>query len=92
MKQEDIDRLVERVTEMLRTKRIVWYEDPTKPLILRANVEYKHGAITPTGLREEDMDPVQEWCEKSKCGKRISFDMFKFKDRKEITAFLLVWG
>jgi hypothetical protein len=53
---------------------------------------YFHGAITPTGLREEDLLPVQEWCEKSKCGVRMSFDTFKFKDRKEITAFLLVWG
>ena len=92
MKQEDIDRLVERVTEMMRTKRLVWYEDPMKPLILRANIVYDHGAITPTGLREEDLDPVQEWCQKSKCGVRISFDMFRFKDRKEITAFLLAWG
>lgn len=92
MKQEDIDQLFERLTEMLRTKRLVWYEDPMKPLILQANLEYFHGAITPTGLREEDLLPVQEWCLKSKCGSRISFDMFRFKNRKEITAFLLVWG
>lgn len=92
MKQEDLNELIDKLNEMMRTKRLVWYEDPMKPLTLRANIEYSHGAITPTGLREDDMDPIQEWCEKSKCGIRVSFDMFKFKDRKEITAFLLVWG
>lgn len=92
MRKKEIDKLIQRVTEMMNTKRLVWYEDPIKPLILRANLEYFHGAITPTGLREEDLLPVQEWCEKSKCGVRMSFDMFRFKDRKEITAFLLVWG
>jgi hypothetical protein len=76
----------------MKTVRIVWKEHESKPLVLYANLEYTHGAITPTGLREEDLIPVQEWCEKSKCGVRMSFDMFKFKDQKEITAFLLVWG
>jgi hypothetical protein len=92
MKQDDTNELIEKLTEMLRTKKLVWEEDKVKGLVLRANLVYAHGAITPTGLREEDLLPVQEWCEMAKCGKRISFDMFKFKDRKEITAFLLVWG
>lgn len=92
MRKKEIDKLIQKVTEMMNTKRLIWYEDPMKPLVLRANLEYAHGAITPTGLREDDLNPVQQWCETSKCGKRISFDMFKFKNRKEITAFLLVWG
>lgn len=90
MKQDDIDKLIQRVTEMMNTKRLVWVEH--SPLTLMANLEYAHGAITQTGLREDDLIPVQEWCEKTKCGVRTSFTMFKFKDRKEITAFLLVWG
>ena len=76
----------------MKPVRIVWKKHESKPLVLYANLEYTHGAITPTGLREEDLILVQEWCEKSKCGVRISFDMFKFKSRAEITAFLLVWG
>jgi hypothetical protein len=76
----------------MKPVKIVWKEHESKPLVLYANLEYTHGAITPTGLREEDLIPVQDWCEKSKCGVRMSFDMFKFKDQKEITAFLLVWG
>ena len=90
MRKKEIDKLIQKVTEMMDKKRLVWIEHT--PLTLMANLEYTHGAITQTGLREDDLLPVQEWCEKSKCGVRISFAMFKFKSRKEITAFLLVWG
>jgi hypothetical protein len=44
------------------------------------------------GINETDVDPIQAWCEQHNCGKRISFDMFKFRNKKEITMFLLKWG
>ena len=44
------------------------------------------------GLNESDIDPIQRWCEKHNCGIRTSFDTFKFKNKKEITLFLLKWG
>lgn len=72
--------------------RFKWKELPSKPLVLYANLEYEHGAVTPTGLTEAMLDPVQEWCENSKCGVRISFDMFKFISNEEMTMFLLRWG
>jgi len=72
--------------------KLVWGRNPFKPLILLASLEYSHGAITPTGLRENDLLPIQKWCETTKCGRRMSFDMFQFKNESEITAFLLVWG
>lgn len=91
--QEEIDKdLIAQIMQTMKPIRFVWKELPNKPLVLYANLEYTHGTITPTGLREEDLIPVQEWCEKSKCGVRISFDMFRFTSEKEITAFLLVWG
>lgn len=90
MRKKQIDKLMQKVTEIMNTKRLIWIED--KPLTLMANLEYTHGAITQTGLREDDLEPIQEWCEKSKCGVRTAFAMFKFKNRQEITAFLLVWG
>ena len=55
-------------------------------------LEYDHGAITATGLREEHLIPVQQWCEENHCGERISFDMWKFKHKQDLTAFLLKWG
>jgi hypothetical protein len=45
-----------------------------------------------TGLSEQDMDPIQKWCEQRNCGRRMSFDTFRFKNKKEITMFLLRWG
>lgn len=45
-----------------------------------------------TGLSEQDMDPIQEWCQQHNCGVRKSFDTFRFRNNKEITFFLLKWG
>lgn len=44
------------------------------------------------GLNESDMDPIQEWCEQNKCGKRMSFNIWHFKSKKYITMFLLRWA
>jgi hypothetical protein len=43
-------------------------------------------------LQESDMDPVQAWCEEHHCGIRTSFDTFKFRNKKQITMFLLRWA
>jgi len=44
------------------------------------------------GLREDDMDPVQAWSEECNCGTRTSFNVWKFKNEKQITMFLLKWS
>lgn len=45
-----------------------------------------------TGASESDLDPVQAWCEQHDCGVRTSFDTFRFRNRKEMTVFLLRWS
>jgi len=50
------------------------------------------GNVSVWGLREEDMDPIQEWSKECNCGTRISFDMWRFKSKKEITMFLMRWS
>ncbi len=72
--------------------KLVWREFNHRPLVLYANMHHDNDAITPTGLREEMLVPVQQWCEETGCGRRISFDMFQFKNRADISAFLLKWG
>jgi hypothetical protein len=44
------------------------------------------------GLRESDMDPVQAWADECRCGKRMSFNVWKFKNEKQITMFLIRWS
>ena len=57
-----------------------------------AKYQYPHGAVTATGLRDTDMDPVQDWCVANRCGVRTAFDTFRFRDEKELAFFLLKWG
>ena len=44
------------------------------------------------GLNESDMDPVQVWTEECRCGTRMSFNVWKFKNEKQITMFLIKWS
>jgi hypothetical protein len=68
---------------------IKWQHLPE--LNLQAYVDYFKSEAW-LGLRETDMDPVQLWCEEHDCGKRMSFDTFCFRSKKEMTMFLLRWG
>jgi hypothetical protein len=72
--------------------KLVWQREPGDKIILVAKCQYSHGAITATGLRDTDMDPIQDWCVANRCGVRTSFDTFKFRDERELTAFLLKWS
>ena len=44
------------------------------------------------GLRETDMDPIAAWTDKCRCGTRMSFNVWKFKNEKHITMFLMKWA
>ena len=72
--------------------KIVWEKDTPTALILYARMSYNHGPTTQTGLRSTDLDPIQEWCVYNKCGRRTSFDQFRFRNQAEVTMFLLRWG
>lgn len=43
-------------------------------------------------LTEADMDPVQQWCEQTGIGRRTSFNTFRFRNRTDMSLFLLQWG
>ena len=72
--------------------KIVWEKHPNLKLTLYARIAYDHGPITQTGLRDHDLDPVQLWCAQNNCGRRTSFEMFRFRNQEELTMFLLKWG
>jgi hypothetical protein len=76
-------------------KKITWVTAARRfSLSARTLVESRDGEhrYYPTGMSEEDIVPIQEWCQTNNCGKRTSFDTFQFKNRKEMTMFLLRWG
>lgn len=75
-------------------KQIYWIET-AKRLTLSArmritNVDKDRSFVT--GLSEHDVDPIQAWCEEHSCGRRTSFDTFQFKNKVQMTMFLLRWG
>lgn len=72
--------------------KIVWIPAEGK-YTLAARVESGPSNIRwLVGMNQHDMDPVQAWCEEHNCGKRVSFDMFRFRNKREITMFLLRWS
>jgi hypothetical protein len=74
----------------MRSKRIFWIETARR-LTLAARVEIMPRGFE-VGINEQDIDPIQEWCKEHNCGIRTSFDTFQFKNKKEMTMFLLRWG
>jgi hypothetical protein len=74
---------------MDRPPKIEWQRLPG--LKLQAYVSDIEPRGFERGLRETDMDPVQEWTDKCNCGRRLSFNVWQFKNEKQITMFLLRW-
>ena len=75
-------------------KQIVWIETARR-LTLSGRVRvtaFSGDTEFATGLNESDMEPIQRWCEANNCGVRTSFNMIRFRNKKEITMFLLRWG
>jgi len=75
-------------------KKIVWVE--ATPFTLTAGVNNFHSARLTrdiiVGLNESDIDPIHEWCKQTGIGTRTSFDTFKFRNRADMSMFLLRWG
>lgn len=72
-------------------RKLIWL-DTSRRLTISARVQIPAFGDREVGLGEKDMDPIQIWCQEHECGRRISFDMFQFKNRKEMDFFLLRWS
>lgn len=75
---------------MMPTPHIKWQRLPG--LKLQAYVDEIGARGFERGLRETDMDPVQVWSQECNCGTRMSFNIWHFKNEKQITMFLLRWS
>jgi len=84
---------VDEMTELPNTK--IYWIDTARRYALSARmrvISADNENHFVTGLSEKDIDPIQQWCKEHNCGRRLSFDTFQFKNKKEITMFLLRWG
>ena len=84
------DWLKQYYANMLPNPKIKWQRLPG--LKLQAYVDALGIRSFERGLRETDMDPIQVWTEETNCGKRMSFNVWQFKNEKQITMFILKWA
>ena len=42
-------------------------------------------------LTEPELDAIMQWSMENQCGVRMSWDMWKFRNQSELTAFVLKW-
>jgi hypothetical protein len=43
-------------------------------------------------LVEGALDEAAQWCRDTGCGQRMAYDLWKFKNEKELAVFLLKWS
>lgn len=87
--QDIADVVRELKEEIMKKSNIRWVQEDT--LTYRATLPTMPRGFE-RGLIESDIDPVQTWCQEHNCGRRTSFDTFKFKKPAEVAMFLLRWG
>ena len=76
---------------MVNSKNIEWIRHQRRRLTLRASMISEPQQFD-MWINEDDMVEIATWCELNQCGKRISFDMFSFRTREQLTMFLLRWS
>jgi len=89
-KSWNMDYINHWLRAMIPAPKIKWQQLPG--LKLQAYVDEVGARGFERGLREDDMDPIQAWSEECNCGVRTSFNVWKFKNEKQITMFLLKWS
>jgi hypothetical protein len=82
--------VLKKFYDMQPPTKIIWHTLPGRKL--KATWQVGPRGWESFGLKESDIDPIQQWCTENRCGKRISFDTFIFKEDKQITMFLLRWS
>ena len=81
---------VDEIDAVNTKKEIIWIEAAQRNSLAARVRGHPHG--WGMGLDEKDIEPIQQWCQDHNCGKRLSFDIFQFKSKKEMTMFLLRWS
>lgn len=72
--------------------RLVFHPVEGKRLTIKVGLAYYPGCFTMSGMRDQHINPIVEWCRANNCGQWAAYDMFKFKSKKQMTMFLLRWS
>jgi len=73
--------------------KIVWVDTERRfCLSAREVIRFDNADDEFNFVTEEQMQEVSKWCNENHCGRRISYDMVQFKNKKEMSMFLLKWG
>ena len=75
-------------------KRVKWRKLEGKRRTLECSLHYENNPeiFTPSGLRDEHLDPILVWCRDNNCGYRTSYTHFAFDTDEQMTMFLLRWA
>jgi hypothetical protein len=65
--------------------KLLWKQLPGNKLTV-----YHDG--TGRGIYPADIAPIDEWCEQTSIGKKISDNTWQFSNEKQVTLFLLKWS
>lgn len=76
--------------QMLPNKGSFWVQGMIKRNAVHSTVTAMAPVYKPAG--SELIDEIAKWCTENDCGKRMSFNQFKFRTEEELTMFMLRWS
>ena len=82
--------LNKHLTDQRRAMNEIIKWQPVGDLELIA-VQVEIGNQHARGLEDADLKPIQEWSMQTGCGRRTSFDVWRFKNEGELAMFRLRW-
>lgn len=53
---------------------------------------FEPGTTEPYFPSDELTDEILSWCKQAKLGRRVSYDMWTFRNEQEMMAFILRWN
>jgi len=91
MNSDENKKIISDLLSILNTKaRYFWEAKGKLELVLKAELDTGSGPniVAPDA---HVVYPIQEWCLENNCGRRMSYDTFRFRNQKQKTLFLLRW-
>lgn len=91
----EIKKVISDLMNILNRKARYHWSQSGLQLKLIAEMDWQDQSGSGTHILAPDVHVVErihEWCYTNNYGHRNSYDTFKFRNKKQITMFLLRWG